>query len=52
MHARIGAPGRAQAYRRAENRRQRLVENAGDGPLPGLSCPAREIGSVVGDVKP
>ena len=52
MHAGVGAPGRAQPHRRAEHGRQRLIENAGDGALPGLSRPACEIGSVVGDIEP
>ena len=52
VHARVGAPGRPQPHRRAEDGRQRLVEHAGDRALAGLSRPAREIGSVVGDVEP
>ena len=50
MDSRVGAAGCAEPNRGAENGRQRRIENTGDSALPGLSCPACEIGSVVGDI--
>ncbi|GAB4979188.1 hypothetical protein MAHJHV60_47430 [Mycobacterium avium subsp. hominissuis] len=52
VHPRVGAARGAQPHRRAEDGRQRLVERPGHGPLAGLSSPARETCSVIGDIEP
>ena len=52
MHTGVGTPGRAQPKIGPEHRRQRLLEQARDRALIGLSSPAREICSVVCDIKP
>ena len=52
VHTGVGASRRAQLHRHAEHRRQRIVDNACHGALPGLHGPARELRSVVGDIEP
>ncbi len=52
VHAGVGASGRPQLHPGAKHRRQSVVEHTGHGALPGLRRPARELGSVVGDIEP
>lgn len=52
MHTAIGAPGPENPDRRPENRRQRIFDDAGDGPVALLYRPAGEIRTVVGDIEP
>jgi len=52
VHAGIGAAGGENPDRKPENRRQRIFDDAGDGPVTNLYRPAGEIRTVVGDIKP
>jgi len=46
MHSRVGAPSRVQPQLRAKNGRQRVIENAGYGALPGWAAqPAKSVPS-------
>ena len=51
VNARIGTAGSGESHRRAEHRRQGVIDDACDGALHILHRPAGEIRSVVGDVE-
>ena len=52
VDAAVGSSGTEDPDRKPENRRQRIFDDAGDGPVTNLHRPAGEIRTVVGDIKP
>ena len=52
MHSGVGASGNGQPNRQAQHRREPILERLTDRPLPDLTSPSSEIGSVVTDVEP
>ena len=51
VHTGVGAACREKPHRRAEDRRERFVEDTGDGALALLNRPSGEIRAVVGDIE-